>query len=190
MSLELYIGPMFAGKSSAILGILRRHAFIRRNTLCLTSSLDTRYSPDARIVSHNQESYPATALKYLYDCIDTEAFRSAACIIIEEAQFFTDLKKFALTAVEVYNKHVICVGLDGDSERRPFGQLLDLVPYADKIEKFAALCSRCADGTAAIFSHRKPGAPDTQVSVGSTDQYEALCRKHFLAAAAAAAPAQ
>jgi thymidine kinase len=185
MSLELYLGPMFAGKSSAILGILRRHAFIRRRTLCLTSSLDKRYSNDAKIVSHNQESYPATAVKELYDCIDTPEFHEASCIIIEEAQFFPDLKRFALTAVEVYGKEVICVGLDGDSERRPFGQLLDLVPYADNIEKFAALCSHCADGTAAIFSHRKVGSSEQQVSVGSSEQYEALCRKHYLAATAA-----
>ena len=54
MSLELLIGPMFAGKSSHILGTLRRHVFIGRNTLCITSSLDNRYSAAGRIVTHDK----------------------------------------------------------------------------------------------------------------------------------------
>jgi len=173
---------MFAGKSSSIIGTLRRHAFIRRPTLCLTSSLDKRYCAEGCIMSHNQESYPATAVSELMPLIKTPPFEDADCIIIEEAQFFPDLKEFVLEAVEWHGKYVICVGLDGDSERKPFGQVLDLIPYADKVTKFHALCSRCADGTAAIFTYRKPGAPDGQVSVGTDDQYEALCRKHYLAA--------
>ena len=181
MSLDLYIGPMFAGKSSSILGILRRHAFIQRPTLCLTSSLDKRYTADARIVSHDQESYPAVAVSELTPILSTKGFAEAVCVIVEEAQFFRDLHIFVLKAVEHYGKHVICVGLDGDSNRRPFGQLLELVPYSDTVTKFHALCSRCRDGTKALFTYRKPGAPVDQINVGTDDQYEALCRKHYLA---------
>ena len=103
-------------------------------------------------------------------------------IIIDEAQFFTDLKDFVVTAVDTYEKDIICVGLDGDSERNPFGQIIDLVPYADNIRKFKAYCTQCADGTHGIFSYRRAWAPQTQISVGNEDQYEALCRKHYLAA--------
>jgi thymidine kinase len=180
MSLELFLGPMFAGKSSAVLGVIRRNAIIGRPTLVLTSALDQRYSTEARITSHNQDSHPATAVQNLRDALSFEAFRDADCVIIEEAQFFTDLRDFVLTAVEEFGKDVICVGLDGDSERQPFGQLLDLIPYANKIQKFAALCRQCGDGTEAIFTFRKPGAPTTQVSVGGQDQYEPLCRQHYL----------
>jgi len=181
MSLDLYVGPMFAGKSSSILGILRRNAFIGRTTLCLTSSLDRRYTSDARIVSHDQESYPAVAAAELIPILSTPAFQAALCVIVEEAQFFPDLHVFALQAVEKYGKHVICVGLDGDSDRRPFGQLLELIPYADTVTKFHALCSRCRDGTKALSTYRKPGCVTDQINVGTNDQYEALCRKHYLA---------
>lgn len=182
MSLDLYIGPMFAGKSSSIIGILRRHAFIGRNTICFTSSLDTRYSSEGSIVSHDKVQYPATALSTLLPQIDSLKFRAAHCIIVEEAQFFPDLKEFVLAAVETYGKYVICVGLDGDAERRPFGQLLDLIPFADSVVKFKAYCSRCCNGTEAIFTHRKVGPSETQISVGAADEYEALCRMHYLAA--------
>jgi thymidine kinase len=187
MKLELFIGPMFAGKSSSIIGILRRHAFIRKSTLVLTSSIDTRYSSEGYIVSHNNESYPALAFSELIPLINTDSFNDSHCIVIEEAQFFPDLKNFVLMAVETHGKHVICVGLDGDSNRKPFGQILDLIPYADTIAKFQALCSRCADGTEAIFTYRKPGAPSGQINVGTYDMYEALCRKHYLNLTAAVA---
>jgi thymidine kinase len=180
MSLELFLGPMFAGKSSAVLGVIRRNNVIGRPTLCLTSALDTRYTQQAQIVSHNKDHYPATAVTQLLPILDSDAFHAADCIVVEEAQFFADLREFVLAAVETYGKSVICVGLDGDSERRPFGQLLDLVPYADKIQKFTSLCRKCADGTEAIFTFRKEGAPGGQVSVGGQDQYEPLCRAHYL----------
>jgi thymidine kinase len=182
MSLELYLGPMFAGKSSAVLGVIRRNLIIGRPTLCLTSALDKRYTAEAKIVSHNKDSYPATAVDRLCPLLGTVDFQRAECIIVEEAQFFTDLRPFVLAAVEEFGKAVICVGLDGDSDRRPFGQLLDLVPYADKIHKFTALCRRCGDGTDALFTFRKAGAPSTQIAVGSQDTYEPLCRLHYLEA--------
>ena len=182
MRLELYIGPLVAGKSSSIIGILRRHAIIGRRTVCFTSSLDTRYSSEGHIISHDQVKYPAKALNTLLPEIDTDQFRQAHCIIIEEAQFFPDLKDFVLSAVETYDKYVICVGLDGDAERRPFGQILDLIPFADSVVKFKAYCSHCSDGTDAIFTHRKAGPSETQISVGTAVEYEALCRRHYLAA--------
>ena len=182
MSLDLYIGPMFAGKSSAVLGLIRRNAVIGRQTFCITSSLDTRYTSVPSIVSHNHESSPATALSSLMPAINSPAFHTAECIIIEEAQFFPDLEEFVLLAVEHHRKHVICVGLDGDSKRRPFGQLLNLIPYADKIQKFTALCGHCADGTEAIFTHRRTSVIQAQVAVGGQDTYEPLCRRHYLEA--------
>ena len=180
MSLELYIGPMFAGKSTEILGIIRRNKCIGRKTVCITHSIDTRYSTTGQIVSHNKDAAPALATDKLANLFHHPLVREADCIIVEEAQFFADLKAFVLPLVDTLQKHVICVGLDGDSNRAPFGQVLDLVPHADEIHKMKALCTRCADGTAALFTYRAPGAPTTQINVGTAATYEALCREHFL----------
>ncbi len=42
MSLELIIGPMFAGKSSALQSIVRRRKAIGWNVLVIKHSIDTR----------------------------------------------------------------------------------------------------------------------------------------------------
>lgn len=184
MSLTLYVGPMFAGKSSTVLGLIKRNTIIGRRTFVITSQLDKRYNQDA-ITSHDLESYPAISTKELLVLLQSIEYEQAECIIIEEAQFFPDLKAFVLTAVERDQKDVIVVGLDGDSERRPFGQVLDLVPYCDAVHKLTALCMKCKDGTAALFTHRKAcAASQQQVNVGAADQYEPLCRQHYIKASA------
>ena len=82
-------------------------------------------------------------------------------------------------AVEDHNKHVIVIGLDGDSDRNNFGQIHKLIPLCDDITKLKALCSLCKDGTSGIFS-KKIVDSDMQVLVGSTDKYMAVCRSCYL----------
>lgn len=177
MSLKLYCGPMWAGKSSTVLGTLRRYKSIGWNILLLTSEMDNRYGSGS-VVSHDQEKYPALAVRELTPVLKTKIYEEAQLIMIDESQFLPDLYDFVLHAVDIDQKHVICVGLDGDSDRKPFGDLLRLVPHCDSIEKITSFCSECKDGTPALFSFHRSHKFE-QVEVGHTNQYEPLCRKHF-----------
>lgn len=49
----------------------------------------------------------------------------------------TDLAAFATVAADTDRKRVIVAGLDGDFKRQRFGQMLDLVPLADRVVKLA-----------------------------------------------------
>jgi len=177
MSLELYCGPMWAGKSSTVLGTLRRYSSIGWKILLLTSDLDNRYG-SGMVVSHDHEKYPALAVHSLLDVVNTRVYEEAQLVMIDEAQFFGDLYDFVLQAVDLHQKHVICVGLDGDSDRKPFGDILRLVPHCDSIRKITSFCGECRDGTPALFSYHRSHKFE-QVSVGHINQYEPLCRKHF-----------
>lgn len=184
MSLELYCGPMWAGKSSTVLGKLRRYKSIGWKILLVTSEIDSRYQVFATahgsgmVISHDQEKYPALAVKDLTPILSTKIYEEAQLVMIDESQFFDNLYDFVLKAVDIDGKHVICVGLDGDSDRKPFGDLLRLIPHCDSITKITSFCSECRDGTPALFSFHKTHKVE-QVSVGHANQYEPLCRKHF-----------
>ena len=181
MSLTLVIGPMFSGKSSYLLSSIRKYREIDWSIYIITSSFDKRYTSETRIVNHNQESCNAdTAVEKLSDVSTNKEYLESKVVIIEEAQFYPDLVDFVLEAVEVYDKHVIVAGLDGDASRKPFGKLLELIPYADTIIKLKALCKICNDGTEALFTSKKVH-DYTTVDIGGSDKYEALCRKHFIA---------
>ena len=179
MSLDLYIGPMFSGKSTTLLNIIKRNKFAGTPTFCVTSAFDTRWNDkEVSITSHTGEKCAASSTTLLTDIKSNPSYKSAKCIIIEEAQFFTDLKEFVLDAVEVDGKHVICAGLDGDFSRKPFGQILDLIPYSNFVTKLHAKCTRCKEN--ALFTFRKSDKNTNQVMVAGADEYEALCRKHYL----------
>lgn len=183
MSLEIVVGPMFAGKSSYILSCLRRYEAIGWPVLSLTSRLDTRYETNA-IHSHNHERTSAISTKNLWDVIHLPAFEEARFIVVEEAQFFDDLYLFVKYAVETRWKDVLIVGLDGDSERRSFGHICEIIPLCDKITKLTAMCKMCADGTPALFTFRKnipiESENSPRIHIGTDEDYESLCRLHYL----------
>lgn len=188
MSLELVVGPMFAGKSSALLAVVRRHVALGQHVLVLTHALDTRYGrTGGSIVNHDLQCVPAHSLAELTPVLDWPTFASAQLVVVEEAQFFPDLRAFVTAAVDAHGKHVVVAGLDGDVERHPFGEVLALLPLADRVTKLAALCRMCRDGTPALFTCLTPGmAPEatavTAPRVGGAELYMPVCRRHYLQA--------
>jgi len=181
MHLTLITGPMFSGKSSAILARIRRAKVLGWNYLVITCSIDNRYdSNGSQVVTHDHAGIDAIGVKVLEGVCDRSEYTAARLVIIEEAQFFPDLYDFVLRAVETDGKEVVVVGLDGDSDRRPFGRFLELVPLADEVVRLTALCKRCCDGTAALFSALISGKKVGQVHVGGANMYEPMCRRHYL----------
>ena len=80
--------------------------------------------------------------------------------------------------VENHNKIVYICGLDGDFKREKFGEILDLIPYCDKVTKLNSFCSKCRNGKKGLFSCRVSKETE-QVVIGS-DNYKPLCRKCYL----------
>ena len=186
MSLEIILGPMFAGKSSEILKKVKREHSIGRKVLIITSSLDVRYATNTNLIkTHDSQTMEANALSNIEDIFRLSDFESSHLVIIEEAQFFAGLYDVVKRLVEVYKKNVIVVGLDGDSNRNPFGDILQLIPICDRVIKLNALCKRCSDGTEAIFSARIAKATadakeSSTICIGGEEMYMPLCRKHFI----------
>ena len=99
-------------------------------------------------------------------------------IYVLRAQFFDDLVEFVI-AIERLNKIVIIAGLDGDSDRKPFGKILECIPLCDSVVKLTALDMIKKDGTPAIFSKRISNSKD-QVLIGNQDSYMAASRSSYL----------
>ena len=182
MTLEIIFGPMFAGKSSELLRCIRRVKVLNKPYMVIKPSIDTRYENNL-IVSHNKETNSCFVFDNLNDIYNNQYYinNNITEIFIDEGQFFPDLKNTVLELVEKYNKNIVISGLICDSNRKPFGQILDLLPYCDmdKITSITALCLHCMDGTAASFSHRNK-KNDNQILIGESDLYSSVCRKHYL----------
>jgi thymidine kinase len=181
MSLEIFVGPMFSGKSTRLIQIYKIHAYIDPKKVCVINHIsDQRYCGKDELSTHDQLKIPCISLKTLYEVKQVVSWEDIDTFLINEAQFFGNLKCFVLEMVEKWGKNVVLFGLDGDSERRPFGQIIDLIPYCDRVEKLKSLCSMCRNGCQAIFTHRKMVAEHAQTLVGTEKEYEAVCRKCYL----------
>ena len=172
---------MFAGKTKELLFRIRQ---LERNpanrVVCITHTYDDRYSKNGEIVTHDGKSHAAIPLIKLMPFISDPLYQDATHIMIEEAQFFPDLFEFAVHAADKHEKHIVCAGLDGDFMRKPFGQLIDLVPHSESIVKLRANCSRCSEQKTAIFTARRWGNGGHQLYVGGKEVYEPMCRKHYI----------
>lgn len=179
MSLDIILGPMFAGKSSRILSIESRYASLGMRVLILKHASDNRYGYQDDVITHDQRRVPCRRLLNLNELEDETLWRFDV-VIVDEAHFFPGLVSFVRRVVEDHRKALFLVGLDGDSNRRPFGELLECIPLADRIERITAFCHQCANGTPGLFSYRTQGPHDQQVIVGGPERYETLCRRCYL----------
>jgi thymidine kinase len=181
MSLELIVGPMFAGKSTEAVKWARSLQAAKVPHFIITSQADRRYDPYGEsICTHSGDRVSAVGLSSLTGVIHQPLVQAATYILIEEAQFFPDLYDAVMDMVENHKKKVVVFGLDGDSERRPFGQILDLIPKADMYKKLTAICRMCKDVVPAIFTKKTIYTGEGQVCIGGEAMYMAVCRRHYL----------
>jgi thymidine kinase len=169
--LEIILGPMFSGKTSYLINVYNQPENVEKKMKVINYSLDTRYD-DKMLSSHDLVKIPCCFASNIED--ELKSCLAYDVILINEGQFFPDLKKCVLELVEQHNKEVYICGLDSDFQRNKFGDLLDLIPYCNKMTKLNA---KCECGDSAIHSHRKVHSTE-QVLIGS-DNYQPLCRKCY-----------
>jgi thymidine kinase len=171
---ELICGCMFSGKTEALITQIRRAEIARLRFQVFKPEIDTRYSHD-EVASHNQSRFPATNVKTAKD-IYKHVEPYTQVVGIDEAQFFDNEIVTVAQKLAESGRRVIVAGLDTDWRGLPFGPMPQLLAIADVIHKQYAICVVC--GTSATRTQRTVSAQG-QFLLGSTDSYEARCRKHF-----------
>jgi thymidine kinase len=181
--LEIILGPMFSGKTTQLIQMYNNYSYIGKNVVVINYAEDKRYH-DSMLSTHDRKMIPCIMTTDIMDMWSNplhdeySTINEADVILINEGQFFKKLKDVVLEMVEKYQKIVYICGLDGDFKRNKFGDLLELIPYCDKVNKLNSLCSQCKNGKKGIFSCRIT-RETSQVVIGS-DNYKPLCRSCYL----------
>jgi thymidine kinase len=192
--LELIVGPMYSGKTSRLVEVYNKCKFCNILVSVINHTIDNRYDEEL-LSTHDQIKIPCIKTERLMDLWldpsiniledeisgiprikDIFKISRSEVILINEGQFFPDLKEFVDYLLKNEKKVYIC-GLDGDFERKKFGQILDLIPLCDKVTKLTSLCSLCKDGTPGIFSMRL--TKETEQTVVGSENYIPVCRKCY-----------
>ena len=174
--LELIIGNMFSGKSTELIRRFNREKSINKKIIVINYIDDNRYSNDS-ISTHDSRMVKCIKLKKLCD-LDYHTIINNDSFFIDEGQFFSDLYNMVSHLVDFYKKHVVVSGLDGDFKRKPFGQILELIPICDTVDKLRAYCIYCKNGEYAPFTKRIFNSKDI-IDIGGSDKYVPVCRLHY-----------
>ena len=172
--LEIILGGMYAGKTSRLVEIYKQCMFCNIPVIVINHQIDNRYD-DEMLSTHDKIKIPCVKTNKL---MDLGGVYQWDVILVNEGQFFPDLYEFVDYVLNMRaGKKIYVCGLDGDFERRKFGQILDLIPLCDKVTKLTSLCSSCKDGTPGIFSKRISG--ETEQTVVGFDNYIPVCRRCY-----------
>jgi thymidine kinase len=192
-AVHLITGPMFSGKTSALMREVERERRNGRAVFVIKSALDAeRFGDGARrtLMTHDGRTLEreATAEEAMGGAVHVRALggfdelqgddlllhRDAEVVAIDEAQFMANLVPFVEHCAEMLGQVVYVAGLDGDYRRRKFGQVLDLVPLCDSVTRLKGQCATC--GRPSLFSRRIVVEETSVVSVGGADKYAPACR--------------
>jgi len=167
--IQLILGPMFSGKSTELIRRLKRYQVAQYAVLIVKYAKDQRYD-EKGIATHCGQVLPAVAADRLAEL--QERAREYDVIGIDEGQFFPDLVAWCEQMANS-GKIVLVAALDGTFQRRPFPEILSLVPLAEDVTKLQAVCMRCFRDAA--FSKRISEEAGVEV-IGGADKYMAVCR--------------
>lgn len=167
--LQVIFGPMFSGKTTELLRRIKRYQVATYSCLVIKYENDNRYD-NVGVSTHDRQTYQAVSCSKLSDVMQIAI--KYEVIGVDEGQFFPDILRFSEEMTKL-NKIVIVAALDGDFQRKPFGNILELVPIAESVVKLSAVCMNCYGEGA--FTKRL--CSDTAIEViGGADKYMAACR--------------
>lgn len=171
--IRLYIGPMFSGKTTALLEDYKRFGIAKKKCLLVKHTIDDRN--DKNIITHSNIKYDVgIECEYLIT-LDSEV-HNYDVICIDEIQFFPDgdvyCDKWANEGLIV-----ICAGLSGDFNKRPFEVVSKLISKAEEIIKKSAVCQY--SGYDASYSYKTCNRQQI-IDIGASDKYTATDRNTYL----------
>ena len=170
--IQLILGPMFSGKTTELIRRMQRFQLANHPCLVIKYSKDDRYDKNG-ISTHDRRVISATSADEL-NHVRKIAYNYVV-IGIDEGQFFPDVVEFCEDMANA-GKTVIVAALDGTFQRKPFGNILNLVPLAESVVKLKAVCMICYKDAA--FTRRLGSETEIEL-VGGTDKYMAVCRSCY-----------
>lgn len=169
MPLTVVYGPMFAGKTTSLLG------YVKPNSLLLKPAMDTRYSEN-NVVTHDGKAAPALSIS-AWPRKEVTKFQT---ILVDEIQFcvrphYAGNIVWDIQDALEHGHDVVVAGLDKDWRAVPFAVTEQLLSMADHRVQMFARCTVCQGN--AKYTWRKDGSGGA-IQLGHQDIYEARCCRH------------
>lgn len=178
---EMFAGPMFSGKSSAIITLAETWRRRGASIYIVKHPLDTRYEGVGKISSHDGRSVDCEAYADPLAIYSRVQELDPLVVIIDEVQFYIEKQGLFVEVVRQFAQEgriVVLAGLNKDFRGEPFGPMPVLMAIADQINSLKGVCAVC--GAEATLTQRlingEPASVDSElVIVGAEEAYQSRC---------------
>lgn len=171
-NITLIIGPMFSGKTTELVRLIKRQVIVEKRCMIICHVNDNRYTKknSNSVINHDKHEFFDCDVKYVSKLGEINA-DDYDVIGVDEISFFDDIELINIWA----NSGIVIIvaGLDGDYKQKNFKKVHKIIPNAEKIIKLTAVC-KC--GNDASFTIRKNNETNLIV-IGGKDIYDAVCRE-------------
>ena len=136
-----YVGPMFSGKSDALISTYSK-IWNKELVIAFKPSKDTR--DGSQIKSKNYEtSIPAILIDDLSEIKDYVLKQNAKTVFIDEAELLTGDVHSLIELSVLHDIDFYIAGLNMTSEQKPFGIMGDILAISDDITVITGFCQDC-----------------------------------------------
>lgn len=171
--IELICGPMFSGKTSALIARLVAAREAGLQVVAVKPAHDTRYGHE-QIGSHDGNQLPAVNVSAVHEI---RAIAAGSHVVgIDEVHFFEESLVGICRELAGAGVRVVAAGVEIDHRGRPFEVVERLAAAAHAVTRLTAICGRC--GAPARHSQRLV-AGDARILVGGVGIYEPRCDRCF-----------
>jgi thymidine kinase len=160
----IFTGPMFGGKTTKMLAMLERAKYQNKNIILFKPIKDDRYSTN-KVVTHSGISWDSQDVVDGYDIIKNS---DGYDIISVDEAFMIPGVSDALIKLFKQGKTIYVSSIQLSAKGKPFEEIVNLFPWATKIEVCPAVCP--VTGEDAYYTISKETTEDIQV--GGEKLYE------------------
>ncbi len=172
--IEVICGSMFAGKTQELIRRVRLATIARQKVQVFKHSLDKRYSKEY-VVTHDKLKLASQPVRTAAE-IMKKVLPDTDVVGIDEAQFFSTEIIDVCQDLANSGRRVVVAGLDQDFRGVPFDPMAKLLAVAEYVTKNLAICVICGNPA---NRNQRVSRGKKRIEVGSTDKYEARCRRCF-----------
>lgn len=170
---ELICGPMFSGKTTAMMRRMKAAVMGGKRVCVIVSDLDTRYTRKDMVSSHDGLRMQAMRVKTLKEP-PLNMPDDVDLIGVDEGHFLEGLAWFCQSQA-LLGRDVVVAALKADADRRGWPHVMELVPIADTITTLHAVCVHCQRDASCSKRLAAPMKGGSSVDVGADDKYVATC---------------
>ena len=180
--LKMFVGPMFSGKSTKLLQQIDRYKLANKNIICFKPQMDTRYTKDGYIVTHNDIHAPCHLIENghemltIFDRLNEEEHIDA--VAVDEAFMIEGIADACVSIFYSRKIDMLISTIDISASLIPFDEVSALLSHATHIKKCKAVCTVCGEDATYTLRKFTIDSTEEQIRVGGTDLYEPRCLKH------------